>query len=138
MLIRDDAMWAQTKAELSSDGELGLAFIAFVVDWCETAEHAIETSQEFLQQDGTWSGEIDPAQALRDALPAVEFRAGEGGVSLSILAQGMVAIMGVWQYGPEVFKNLTVIESKIVGDMLAIKYQELMAAAEVASNVAKN
>jgi len=138
MLIRDDAMWAQTKAELSSDGELGLAFIAFVVDWCETAEHAIETSQEFLQQDGTWSGEIDPAQALRDALPACEFRVGEGGVSLSILAQALVVIMGSWEHGPKVFVNLTVIESKIVGDMLAIKYQELMAAADAASNVAPN
>lgn len=137
MLIRDEALWTQAKAELSGDGVVGEAFLAFVIDWVDRAEKVMEGSREFLQQDGTWAGEASPAQALRDSLPAAEYAAGSDGVSLSYIAQGLVIILANWAHAEELWAGLSSIESKIVADMLAIKYQELEASANAVANDGK-
>jgi hypothetical protein len=132
MQIRDQALWAQAKAELSGDGAVGEAFLAFVIDWVDRAEKVImERNREFLCQDGTWVGQTSPAQALRDSLPAADrAAAGDSGVSLSYVAQGLVIILANWTEAEGLWKGLTTIESKVVSDMIAIKYFELQASAE--------
>lgn len=133
MWIRDEGLWQQTRSEIAGDGALGDAFIAFVLDWCERAQEVMVSSRTFQREDGTWEDEENPAAALRVSLPAAEFHSGSESVSLSILAQALVVILANWGPGPDVFANLTSIESKVVGDMLAIKYQELQRQAAAAT-----
>lgn len=116
--VRDNDLWQKTRSDLlGNDGELGKAFLAFVIDWCETAEHAM-TQVDSLQA----------AEALRGALPAVEYR--HGTVSLSVLAQALVVILANWSHASELHRQLTVIEMRVLTDMLALKQQELEVAAQ--------
>ena len=121
--VRDEALWLQARMELATDGEQGKAMEEFVTDWCTRAEDSLENSREFLQPDGSWSGEENPAMALRAALPATEMRCGS--LSFSSLIQALVIVLAVWEHGPEVFDYLTIFEKRAVLEMTAIKQAEL-------------
>lgn len=130
MKIRDEALWLTVRMDLATDGATGKAMEEFVADWCTRAEYALEENAEFAQEDGSFSG-MDPAAALREALPAAEVLCGQ--VSFSALIQALIIVMGVWEHGAAVRDYLSVIERRAVMEMVAMKAAEL---AERADRVA--
>lgn len=126
MKVRDSGVWHATQAELLVYGDVGREFLEFVTDWVDRAETIVDTEREFAQEDGSWTGPT-PAEALRLALPAVEARYGE--VNVSAISQGLIAIMGNWEHGEQIFAGLTIFEARMVTDMLSLKQLELARAA---------
>lgn len=127
MKVRDESIWLAARMDLAADGEPGRAMESFVIDWCERAEHALVAGREFQNDDGSWIG-IDPAAALRDALPAAEARSGQ--LSFSSLVQALLIVLAVWEHGAEMFDYLTIMEKRAVLEMTAIKQADLEAAAQ--------
>lgn len=134
MKVNDEAMWHGTQAELLSHGELGQQMLEFTTDWADRAEFALQAEQEFQQEDGSWSGP-NPAEALRMALPAVEVRFGQ--ITVSAISQALIVILGNWVHGgSEIFDNLTIIEQRVVSDMLSMQQMEMAKAAQVTTAAA--
>lgn len=107
-----------TKADLAHNGEAGLAMTAFVEDWCDRAEAALDFAPE--------NDPIDPVAALRASLEAAEQHHGSP-LSFSMLTQAIIIVMGIW--GVEAGYEFTVFEERAVMEMIAIKQQELQQAA---------
>jgi len=97
------------------------AFIAFVEDWCESAER-IQTSL------------LRPIEALRAALEPTE--QAHGYLDTNLLANMLVVICANWVYGgDDFFVSMTEIEQRLVidvaGQMIAEQQDAATGAAEL-------
>lgn len=128
MKVRDEGLWQLTKSQLLTDGMAGVEMIGFVEDWATAAEGLLAQTEEFQQEDGSWSGP-DPAQALRVALPGYETRYGV--INTSALAQGLIILLANWAHGDQIYRGLTCFERKLVDDVLSLKQLELAKAASI-------
>lgn len=115
MRVRDEALWQQQRAELQSD-EVGQAFLGFIEDWVTTAEDAVRLNPA-----------LSPATAIRAALDPVEQR--QGRIAASYVGQMLIVIITHWTSGESVAEELTVVEQRLMEDMLVLKLAELERAA---------
>ncbi len=116
MTPADEDIWQGQCAELSEDA-VGKEFLAFITDWMDTAERAMDMD-----------GGISPSSALRGCLPDTENRFGR--ISATFLGQMLVVIISHWVHGAQVSNELTSIERRLMEDMLILKIRELRDSAE--------
>lgn len=112
----DEDLWHQQAAELQED-KVGKEFLAFLTEWVETAERAMDVNDN-----------LAPSSAIRSSLLAVEERRGR--ISASFVGQMLVVIISHWIHGHQLSAEFTAIERRLMEDMLILKLQELRDSAQ--------
>ena len=115
MIVRDEALWSQQRAELLGD-QTGRDFLEFIETWTARADEL------YAEDIGS------PATAIRYSLEYAD--QAHGRISAHYLGQMLVVIATHWKYGEEMAEGLGPIEMRLVQDMLAMKCAELQQQAE--------
>lgn len=115
MKVKDEAAWQERRAALTVDGEIGVAFLAFVEDWADRV-------------DATWDDQTSAAEWFRRALGAVE--QARGRTDFLMLGQMLAVLAEHWHLGDQLMKGLTPIERRLVEDLTLVKVAHEMQKAE--------
>lgn len=112
MKIRDQDLWQSQKQEIaqSDEKEIGVLFLQFVEDWCESAEALMET-------EPLVGHNLRPIDALRRTLQPTESRLGV--LPPGWTSQMLLVIAANWGKIPaedEFFESMTPIERHAIGD----------------------
>lgn len=121
MQTSDPDLWLHQSSELQ-ENEIGKEFLAFLTDWVDTAESAMEADDQ-----------LSPSSALRSCLSVTEERFGR--ISASFVGQMLVVIITHWIHGHQLSAEFTAIERRLMEDMLILKLRELQESAEVIDEV---
>ena len=115
MIVRDEGLWSQQRAELQED-QTGRDFLDFIETWTARADEL------YAEDIGS------PATAIRYSLDHAD--QAHGRVSAHYLGQMLVVIATHWEHGEEMADDLSPIEMRLVQDMLALKCAELQQQAQ--------
>ena len=115
MIVKDDEQWRQQSADLLNDGDQGERFLAFLLDWCDRAESAMETD------------DLDAADAMRFSLLLTENI--HGRQTIGMVGQLLAVAVMHWTHADALTEGLTEIELRLVQDIVAVKIGQLQSQA---------
>lgn len=124
MEVQDRVRWAAQEMELKTGDDTSRKFLEFFTAWFEEAErgHANRSDTVF------GSGHPRPLMdSVRNAYVATELKLGY--LSMEWIGQMLLIASEHWVHGPEMLKDMTVLEARMLEQMTAIKLVELQEAA---------
>lgn len=111
MKVRDQALWQERRAALSTD-ETNRSFLKFLELWAE------ETERRLL--DAVTDGrQATVAEVLQFTLVPVEAHLGRCGAHF--LGQMLALLAMHWEFGEDLMQGLTPIERRLVEDLTILK-----------------
>lgn len=107
----DEDLWLRQRTELTVD-ETGREFLAFLEEWLDGAERAMELDSD-----------LQPADAFRSTFAGVE--QSRGRIACAYVGQMLVVAISHWEHGHAISDSLTVIERRLMEDTILLKLAEL-------------
>jgi len=113
MLVSDEALWQQQRAELLDEGEVGKKFLEYLEQWASEAERRLDSDDPRGM----------PATAVSIALAATESRLGK--IPATMIGDMLILFLAYWKYADELASTMTHIEMCLAQDSLRAKIEAL-------------
>jgi hypothetical protein len=123
MRVKDQHQWDLWLADSVADQHpLTSTFRQFVQAWAEHAEHLHDQKMQASEViAGNPPDPMTPMDSLRNTLVAAELTLPAEHISIGLIGGALAVLIMHWEYGTELYEQMTPIEKHLVDDAIRVK-----------------